>query len=309
MTAGASSRPEGIAQAGSSRARVAGWLLLLGVALGWGLSWPVSKIALHDIPPWTFRGTAALASGVVLLGLARLGGHPLAMPGALRPVLVLVSMLNIGIWMILTAYGVTLVGAGHTTLLNYTMPLWVAVLSTIFLGERFTARRGLAVALGLASLAVLAGDAAGAIRASPLGAGCILLAAFLWAIGTIVQKRVAWPVPSVTLAGWQAVIGGAPLFLVAAVVELPHLGPVSPPSLLALAYSTLIGMVFCFYAWSKAVLLLPASVAAMGMLMIPVVGLLGSWLLVGEPLGWHEIGALATLLAAVGLVAVPAREK
>jgi drug/metabolite transporter (DMT)-like permease len=31
------------------------WLLLAGLTLGWGVNWPIMKIALEHVPVWTFR--------------------------------------------------------------------------------------------------------------------------------------------------------------------------------------------------------------------------------------------------------------
>ena len=32
-----------------------GYVLIVLVIIGWGTSWPFLKIALSEIPPWTFR--------------------------------------------------------------------------------------------------------------------------------------------------------------------------------------------------------------------------------------------------------------
>ena len=51
--------------------------------------------------------------------------------------------------------------------------------------------------------------------------------------------------------------------------------------------------------------MLPATAAAISTLAIPVVGLLSSAWLLGEPVGWREVGALALVLGAIGLVLTP----
>ena len=48
-------------------------LFLIGaLSIGWGLSWPMMKIALSEFPIWTYRAWSCLAAGACLLGLARL---------------------------------------------------------------------------------------------------------------------------------------------------------------------------------------------------------------------------------------------
>jgi len=61
-------------------------------------------------------------------------------------------------------------------------------------------------------------------------------------------------------------------------------------------------MVFCHYAWTRLVALVPAGVAAISTLMIPVVGVLSSAPLAGEPIGAREVLALALVVAALVVV-------
>src|SRR4029077_6684907 len=109
-------------------------------------NWPVMKIALAEIPPWTFRGWSALIAGLTLLALSRLNaGATPPPPGAEWRGLAFATLFNVPLWNILSAYGVKVIAAGHAALLAYTMPLWVVLFSRLFLGEpiprRSAARR------------------------------------------------------------------------------------------------------------------------------------------------------------------------
>ena len=64
-------------------------------------------------------------------------------------------------------------------------------------------------------------------------------------------------------------------------------------------------LIFCFAAHNKVVTLLPATAAAVSTLAIPVVGLLSSAWLLGEPVGWREFAALLLVVAAIALVLLP----
>ena len=64
-------------------------------------------------------------------------------------------------------------------------------------------------------------------------------------------------------------------------------------------------LIFCFAAHNKVVTLLPATAAAISTLAIPVVGLLSSAWLLGEPVGWRELAALVLVLAAIAMVLLP----
>jgi drug/metabolite transporter (DMT)-like permease len=60
-------------------------------------------------------------------------------------------------------------------------------------------------------------------------------------------------------------------------------------------------MVFCHWAWFRALEILPASVASIGTLAVPVVGVASSALLIGETLGLAEIAAMVCVVLALAL--------
>ena len=61
-------------------------------------------------------------------------------------------------------------------------------------------------------------------------------------------------------------------------------------------------MVFCHWAYFRTVRLFPAAIAAIGTLAIPVVGVYSSALVLGEPVGWRELGALLLICGALAAV-------
>jgi drug/metabolite transporter (DMT)-like permease len=70
---------------------------------------------------------------------------------------------------------------------------------------------------------------------------------------------------------------------------------------LALAYNTVIGQLFCIYAYFETVRLFPVSVATIGVLMVPVIGVLSGAIVLGEPLGWVEFSAVGLVVCALAL--------
>ena len=55
-------------------------------------------------------------------------------------------------------------------------------------------------------------------------------------------------------------------------------------------------MSFCQWAYFKTVSLLPASVAAFGTLMVPVIGVYASHLILDEPVGMEDLVALSLIV-------------
>ena len=83
---------------------------------------------------------------------------------------------------------------------------------------------------------------------------------------------------------------------------MPDFGALSERALLALLYVFAFPMLFCQWAYFKTVRLFPASIAAIGTLAIPVLGVYSSALLLGEPAGLQEFFALVLICAALACV-------
>jgi drug/metabolite transporter (DMT)-like permease len=291
--------------------RPLGGLLLLGtLTLLWGSNWPAMKLALHEIDPWIFRTVCLLVGGSGLLVLARAGGQSLRVPPRERWPLAVVAFFNITAWHLCSAYGLMRIQAGRAAIIAYTMPLWTVVFGRLMVGERITRARTVALGLGLLGMVALVAPVARTLWDAPAGTLLMLCAAAGWAIGTVLTKSQAWTIPTAVLTGWQVLLGGVPIALgaalrLAAVATGPGLELTAPPStsaLLGTAYATLVGAIFCHWAWFRLVAILPAAVAAIGTLGIPIVGLFSSALILGEPVGAGELVALILVVSGLAIL-------
>ena len=68
-----------------------------------------------------------------------------------------------------------------------------------------------------------------------------------------------------------------------------------------MVYSTVIQFCVAYVAWFAALARLPASVAAIGTMAVPVIGVVASAIALHEPLGPGQIAALVFTLAGVVL--------
>jgi drug/metabolite transporter (DMT)-like permease len=281
-----------------------GLLLLVGLAFAWGINWPFMKIVLSEIPLWTFRSWSCFAAGLMLLGLARLSG------GRVMPVdrdwvpLIIGAALNVLLWHVFVAIGVMKMASGHAAVLAFTMPLWSAIISVSVLGERMTGRVAAALALGIGGIIVLLSRDFAFVGDSPVGAAFMLGASIGWAVGTLYQKKQNWSIGTLAVAGWQLALGALPMFLVLPFVEGFHMPSASFAAWASAAYTTVVALVFAYFAWFKIVTLFPASVAGIGTLLTPVIGLLSGAVVLGEPLGPREIVAMLLIGSALVLVII-----
>ena len=282
---------------------IAPYLLLASLSLFWGLNWPGMKIILSEVSVWWFRSLCLMFGGSFLMLISALSGNRCRLYfDELRPVLFCGSFAILG-WMVFSAYGVSLMPAGRASIIAFTMPLWATIIAAWVLGERITAGKTAGLMLGLAGLGVLIGPDLLILKRAPAGALFMLLAAVSWGLGTVLLKRIAWRLPTLSNIAWQLLLSAIPVTLIAVLTEpFPDLSALSGRAIIALVYLFLFPMSFCQWAYFKTVGLLPASIAAIGTLMVPVIGVFSSYLILGERIGAGDIVALLLVLSALVLV-------
>lgn len=280
-------------------------LLVVVLSLGWGVTWPIMKIALSEFPLWTFRAVSCLAAGLCLLGFAGLARGTFLPRSSEWVRLTLAALCNVTGWHIFVSYGVMIVPAGHAAMLAYTMPLWVVVLGTGLLGQPIEMQSVAGLVLGLVGILTLVLPDLGSLGDAPLGAGMILLGALSWAIGTLIQKHYGTGLSTLANTGWQLVLGSIPLALLAPMVEDLHVPQASGRAWAAAIHITLVALVLCYFLWFKIVSLMSASRASISTLLVPALGIVSGALFLDEPLGWRELFALALIAGAVVLVLAP----
>jgi drug/metabolite transporter (DMT)-like permease len=279
---------------GGGGAGLGGFGYLAVTAFAGGLNWPVMKLLMRDWPPFAFRIIAAAGALTLLAAVARGQGDSLRPPRGQGRRLVLASLLNVTPWSLLAPLSLFWLDAAEAAIIAYAWPVFATLLAWPFLGERPTARRVAGLALGLSGVVLLmAGSLAGApfgdLVGKLPGLAAMLGCGLMFAAGTVFTKRHPVAMPAVPLVGWQLAIGLVPVAVVAAVFEWPlDLGRVTWVGWACLAYVAVVAQVLAYLVWFRALRRLPASTAAIGSLMVPVVGVIGSGLLLGEALGLRQ---------------------
>ncbi len=278
----------------------AGLLFLAITSVGWGFNWPVTKYLLGELPPLILRGSTGVLGAALLAGLALLSGQSLHVPRKLWPRLVLAGFLNVACWMVLMALALLWLPASEAALIAYTMPVWASILAWPILGERPNLLRVISLVMAFAGLAAIMGGNGMAASAAKLpGIIMALAGAVGFAVGTVLAKRLPLHLPPLTAAAWQIGIGCFPIVIVGMLIEHPHVGGITRLGWSLLVYATVIQFCVAYVCWFAALARLPASVAAIGTMAVPVIGVVVSAIALHEPLGWGQITALVFTLAGV----------
>lgn len=286
-----------------------GFWLLLTLAFFWGVNWPAMKFAVLELPPWVFRVLCVYIGAAGLFAIAARLRLDCRIPQGRLGQLALAGFLNVTIWHVSTAYGLQHVEAGRAALIAFTMPMWVSLFGALFLGEVFDRRRALALAFGAAGLLLLAWPAFAGLIDRPIGLALMLSAATGWAAGTVYTKQAKFPMPVVASTAWQLTFGGLPVIAGLLWFDLPDglwpAGGLTLQGWLGFGYAATVPMIYCHWAWFRALDIMPAPVAALGLLAVPVVGVASSAWLTGERFAALDYAAMAAILAALFLALVP----
>jgi drug/metabolite transporter (DMT)-like permease len=288
-----------------SRAAV-GQLLL--VAFLFGGTWPAGKVAVEHAPPLTVATARFLLATVLLAGLVRLRGRPLALPARRDvPLVLALGLTGIAAYQAFFLIGLVRTPASDGAILvPGLIPVFTTLLAWRVFGARPSRRVWLGFAIAVVGLVVVV-DPAGAVSSSRLGGDLILVGASVcWAAYTILGRSATTrfdPLLATTYASAAGTLMLAP-FSVTGWGTLVHAGAAT---WLAVLYLAPLGTVLAFVLYYDGVRSLGAARAAAFTLLVPVFGVSSAILVLGEPLrAGLAVGGLI-VLAGLWLVQRPAR--
>lgn len=279
--------------------------MLIALTIVWGSNWPLFPYAVREVSVWTFRSVAMLGSGLLLLTLAYLRGHSLVIPRKYWVTVALGTFFYLVIWNVTSTYAAVLIPSGQAAVLGFTMPLWSALISWAVLGERLGRRLVVALLLGGLGVALLMVPSFKAFANAPLGLAVGLASAIFWAVGTLILKRGKVQVPVLVLTAWQLLIGVVPIAGGALLLGDWNWFVPSWQTIAVIAWITVIPMCIGNVCWFAIVDLLPANIAGLSSVMVPVVAMVSGAIVHGEPLGPLQLVSMVCCVAALVLALRP----
>jgi drug/metabolite transporter (DMT)-like permease len=282
----------------------AAWLQLAATIVLFGLTWPVMKIGLAaGTPVWlaAARATLSALSAFALLGVLGRATFP---PRGEWPVILSVGVLQLGCFFALANLGVQSVPAGRSGVLAYTTMLWMVPLSLV-VGEKIGWRALVGVALGVAGLVVLVDPTRfdWHDRKVLMGHFYLLMAGLSWALAMLHTRRHRWRTSPLAALPWQMSVAAVLLWSLALVADPKgYLDPGKWQLWAALLYiGALVGPAGTWAAVSVT-RALPPLTASLGMLGVPLLSILSSVFLLGEPITMPLALGTALVLAGIAIV-------
>jgi len=261
--------------------------------LAWGTTYWVTTELLPPDRPLTAALLRVLPVGLILLLWFR------RLPtGAWLWKMMVLGALNIGVFQALLFVAAYRLPGGVAATLGAVQPLIVMMLAWPVLAMKPGARGLIAGAAGLIGVALLV--LTPAARLDGIGIAAALAGAVCMAVGTVLTRKWAPPVPLMLFTAWQLVAGGI-LLLPVALLSEPALPPLSAANIAGYLYLGIVGAALSYALWFRGVERLhPGALSTLGLLS-PVSATVLGWLALGQSLGPVQIVGAVVVLTAVTL--------
>lgn len=280
------------------------------VYIFWGSTYLAIKYALETLPPFLMAGTRFAVAGAILFVIARFS-KDYEKPEARhwRTSFIVGTLLLLG-----GNGGVVLaqqyISSSMTALLVATEPLWVVLLSWVWLRTgrpNWKVFAGLLV--GFAGVWFLISGRGGGFGSDGsvqlLGYAAVVGGALSWAAGSVYGLSASTPRSSLLTAGMQMLSGSLALFVVGILRgEWSRFEPsaVSQTSVLALFYLLIFGSLIGFTAYSWLLKNAQPSIVATYAYINPVIAVLLGWSIAGESLTAQMLIGAFVIVVSVALI-------
>lgn len=267
----------------------------------WGFTWPILKVALRHIEPMWF-GVVRFTLGATALFAIQALTRGIHLPKKEdMPVVLVVGVIQIGLFICCMHYGVYLVGPGRSALLIYTTPIWTLPMAMILLGERSSVYNWVGTGLGFLGLCIVFNPST-VDYSSPsivLGNVILLIGSLLFSYPIVFARGHKWVSGPLELAPWQQLIGAGVVLICALAYEGAPRVNLDWEAAWSIGFASIVSSGFGMLFYVRAARELRSATVSLGSLAIPVIGLTSSAIIFHEKADIYTIAGLALILTGV----------
>lgn len=254
-------------------------LLLLCMAVIWGVNYAVVKFGAAQVDPLVFNSMRVVLASVVLVVIVMATAQAWPRGRELWALLGL-GVLGNGLYQYLFIEGIARTRAGDAALILAAAPAFMAIIGRLRGTERTGALGAAGIVLSLSGIAlVVFGDSGGATNNASITGDLLLLGGCLcWSIYTVFLRPYTERVDGITLSAVTMIGGAVPLVLVSLpTLARTNLGTVGIGGWVAVGYSGLLALVVAYLFWYRGVKTLGPTRSAMYANLQPIIALLVAW--------------------------------
>lgn len=276
-------------------------LMGLAFALMWSSAFTSARIIVADAPPVTALSARFLIAGFLGVVIAKAAGQSWHLSKAQWRSVVIFGLCQNTLYLGLNFVAMQWVEASLAAIIASTMPLLVAVLGWVFLGQKMRPMGVAGLLAGVIGVAVIMGARLSGGVSLPGVALCVIGALAL-AVATLTARGASSGGNILMIVGLQMLIGAAVLAVVALLAERGQPIHWTPRLIYAFLYTTLVPGLIATWVWFRLVGRIGAVRAATYHFLNPFFGVAVAAMFLKEQLGMTDLIGVA--IVAAGILAV-----
>jgi drug/metabolite transporter (DMT)-like permease len=273
--------------------------ILLGILFAalWASASAAAKIGLRSVEPLMLFQIRFLLAGVGMLVYSYFLQKDRLPQGKEWKNLTIFGLLNVTLYLSFFVLGINEVAAGIGSLSTATNPLFISILSAVWMSRKVKSSEWLAVLLGMIGVTFACFPLIQNSFATPMGLFYMFLCMLSYSIGTIYYSNIDWKLSRTAINGWQVFLGG---ILMLPITFMMHKKPNNYDLTFYLSEFWLIVpvSVIAVNLWLY-LLKIDAVKASFFLFLCPIFGFSYAYFLLDEPITYHTF--LGTALVIVGL--------
>jgi drug/metabolite transporter (DMT)-like permease len=268
----------------------------------WASGFSVSKIAFADCPPLLLLTMRLLFAGAIMFGVAAVSGMPLQLSRRKVLIFAALGIATPAAYLGLSNIGLRSVSSGLGNLIISANPIVTSLLAVPFLGEKMSGRKAAGLLLGAFGVLFVVAHRLGDGIDHPIGVAFTVAALASMVCGTVAFKKFAPKNELWIGTAVQSLAAGSALMPVALIFE--QVADIRPSwrLILALGYLALFVSVLAYVLWFRLLTDLGATKASSYHFLMPPLGLLYGWQLLGEPVAFSDLIGIVPVAAGIYLV-------
>lgn len=291
------------------------WAALIAVYLVWGSTYLAIRFAVETIPPFMMASARFLTAGVILYIWRRSRGDPAPAKVEWR------SAAVVGMFLLLGGNGGVVwaekrVVSSVAALMVASTPLWMVLIDALRPGGQKPGIGAiLGIVIGFFGIGLLIGPEqfrGGEGGVDLVGALVLLLAAFLWSVGSLYSRTAKLPESPLLGTSMEMLVGGTCLLLLSLVTgewRGLRLDTITTTSWLSLGYLIAFGALVGYTSYTWLLRVAPTPLVSTYAYVNPVVAVILGYFLAAEPLTLRSLLATIIIVSAVVLTKQQSRPK
>ena len=284
-------------------------LMMLTVSVLWGVAWPVGRLLATDLLdfPFTVMFLRYSFAVPILFAWMWIKEGNIAPKVEDRRALLIMAFTSVFLYQIGYMYGMQRTAASDASLVIGFNPIFVAILSVLMLSHKLTSKSSFGIILsfsGILLIFVASPNTEISIEDRLIGNSLIMFGAFAYAIYVIIMRQYvlnSGQLSPLSLIAWVSLIGWV-FFIPFVLAETPWERSWSNDEWLLIGYLGILSTALSYVFFAIGIEVIGANRASSFVNVVPVFGILSSWLWINEELGLAQLVSFVLIFFGVRMV-------